>query len=382
MAKILIICNYDFTFNKFMIPLANKLMKEGHRVGVICDGNQINYDRITGGEVTFHHIEIPRSVSISGFISAIRAIKKIIKKHQYDIVNSNNRNTSFLARVALITMPFNNVKNVYTARGMYFHDSQRFIPGLLTYWIEIILLFFTDMVMSQSKEDVDRISKNPLVNPKKLNVIHNGIDTQRFSLANVQSPEIKLSGFVVCTIGRIAKEKGLLDLLEAFSIFSSQVPNSTLLIIGGVLHEEKEKVLDDFMDFAEKLNIKDKIYITGLVDNVEDFLSLADVYSHPSYREGVPRSVLEAMSMERIVIATRIRGAKEIIKSGKNGFLYTKGDVKELTKKLIDVYSMSQDNKQIIAREARERVLGQYNQKSYIDKQVRLLSTLHNKING
>ena len=118
MAKILIICNYDFTFNKFMIPLANKLMKEGHRVGVICDGNQINYERITGGEVTFHHIEIPRSASISGFISAIRAIKKIIKKHQYDIVNSNNRNTSFLARVALITMPFNNVKNVYTSKAI------------------------------------------------------------------------------------------------------------------------------------------------------------------------------------------------------------------------------------------------------------------------
>jgi len=376
MAKILIVCNYDFTFNKYMIPLANKLMKEGHRVGVICDGNQINHSSITYDRIEFHHIGIPRSISISGFISAIRAIKNIIQECQYEIVNSNNRNTSFLARFALLTMPFEGVKNVYTARGMYFHDSQRLIPGLITYWIEVGLLFFTDMVMSQSQEDVDRMTKNPLVNPKKLNVIHNGIDTQRFFLGNVQSPNIKISGFVLCSIGRIAKEKGLLDLLKAFSEFSTQVPNSTLLIIGGVLHEEQKQVQDEFMDFAEKFNIKDKIYITGLVDNVESYLSLADVYVHPSYREGLPRSILEAMSMELVVIATRIRGAKEIIESGKNGFLYAKGDNDELVQKIKEAYTMSSDKKKIISTNARKRVLEQYNEEEYINRQFLLLDSI------
>jgi len=377
MSKILIVCNYDFTFNKYMIPLANKLMESGHNVGVICDGNKINYEEITGGIIDFHHIEVPRNISIFGFISAIIEIKKIIKEYQYDIVNSNNRNTSFLTRFALMTMPFNKVKNVYTARGMYFHDSQRLIPGLITYWIEVFLLFFTDMVMSQSQEDCDRMRKNPLVASSKLNVIHNGINTKRFLKENVDSPNIELSGFVICTIGRIAKEKGLMDLLEAFSIFASQNQNTTLLIIGGVLHKEHDYLLDDFMDYADKLNIKDKIYVTGLVDNVEDYLSLSDIYVHPSYREGVPRSVLEAMSMERVVIATKIRGAKEIIEDGNNGFLYTKGNVKELSKKLEEVFSMPEDIKQVVTRRARERVLNQYNQRSYIDKQVQLLGSFN-----
>jgi glycosyltransferase involved in cell wall biosynthesis len=180
----------------------------------------------------------------------------------------------------------------------------------------------------------------------------------------------------VCTIGRIAKEKGLMDLLEAFSIFASQIPNTTLLIIGGVLHKEQDQLLVDFMEFADKLNIKDKIYITGLVDNVEDYLSLADVYVHPSYREGVPRSVLEAMSMEKVVVATRIRGAKEIIESGKNGFLCTKGNVKELCKIIEEVCFMPEDLKQMVTRRARERVLNQYTEISYIDKQFVLLSSL------
>jgi glycosyltransferase involved in cell wall biosynthesis len=376
MSKILIVCNYDFTFNKYMIPLANKLMKAGHRVGVICDGDQIDYEKITGDTIDFHNITIPKKITITGFIITIRTIRAIIKKHQYEIVNSNNRNTSFLARAALMTMPFSGVKNVYTARGMYFHDSQRLIPGLLTYWIEVFLLFFTDLVMSQSQEDVDRMSKNPLVNSSKLNVIHNGINTERFSVENISSLDIQLPGFVVCTIGRIAKEKGLMDLLEAFSIFVRQVPNATLLLIGGVLHKEQDQVFVDLMELADKLNIKDKIHITGLVDNVEDYLSLADVYIHPSYREGVPRSVLEAMSLEKIAIATKIRGANEIIENGKNGILYTKGNVEELSEILEEVCSMTDDIKQMIAKRARERVLDQYTEASYVDRQVVLINSL------
>ena len=90
MAKILIVCNYDFTFNKYMIPLVNKLMKEGHRVGVICDGDQIDYKKITINTIDFHDIAIPKKVTITGFIIAIRAIRGVIKKHQYEIINSNN----------------------------------------------------------------------------------------------------------------------------------------------------------------------------------------------------------------------------------------------------------------------------------------------------
>ena len=376
MPKILIVCNYDFTFNKYMIPLVNRLTASGYRVGVICDGDKIDYKKIESENIDFHHINIPRSISISGFISAIVKIRKIVKKHRYEIVNSNNRNTSFLTRISLMTMPFSGIKNVYTARGMYFHDSQRLIPAILTYWTEVFLLFFTNMVMSQSQEDVDRMSKNPLVNSGKLNVIHNGINAERFSLESVKPPNIDLPGFVVCSIGRIAKEKGLMDLLEAFSLFVKQEPNATLLLIGGVLHKEQNSLLADFMELADKLNIRDKIHITGLIDNVEDYLALADVYVHSSYREGVPRSVLEAMSLEKVVIATKIRGANEIIDNSNNGYLYKKGDTEELSQIMRKVCHMADNKKQAIKKSARERVLDQYVEKKYVDKQFSLLDAL------
>jgi glycosyltransferase involved in cell wall biosynthesis len=375
MSKILIVCNYDFAFNKYMIPLANRLLQLGHEVGVACDGESYNLDEING-EIKFHQILMPRKISPKFFISSVISLRKIIIKNEYQVVNSNNRNASFIARLTLMTIFSRDVKSVYTARGMYFHDSQRLIPFWLTYWIEIFLLFFTDLVMSQSQEDVDKLNKNFLVNSSKIKTIDNGINLERFSKENVKNPQINLNGFVVSTIGRIVKEKGLIDLLNAFSVFSKKNSNSSLLIIGGTLHEEHEAVLENFWKVAFELGIKEKIYITGMIDNVEDYLFLSDVYVHPSYREGVPRSILEAMALEKIVIATKIRGANEIINNKDEGYLYTKGNVTELAMTLNEVFLLNEDQKQSKGHHARQRILSKYTEEMYLDNQINSLNKI------
>ena len=179
---------------------------------------------------------------------------------------------------------------------------------------------------------------------------------------------------MLCTIGRIVKGKGLIDLVNAFSLLTKTHPNSSLLIIGGVLHEENNFALKDFWDRAEQLNIKEKIIITGMVDNVEDYLALADIYIHPSYREGVPRSVLEAMSLEKIVIATKIRGANEIINTNEVGILYQKGNIKELVQSIKKVNNLPLKDKKNMGFMARKRVLELYKEESYVDRQVKFIS--------
>jgi glycosyltransferase involved in cell wall biosynthesis len=375
MAKILIVCNYDFAFNKYMIPFANKLIDIGHEVGVACDGDKFDHEKVIG-KITYYHLTMPRKISLKGFFLPIFALRKIIKNNSYDVVNSNNRNASFIARIALITLFFSKVKGAYTARGMYFHDNQNFIKYYLTYYVEIFLLFFTHIVLSQSEEDVRKLSRNILVNSSKLNIIHNGISYEKFSIKNVKKTDLKIKGLVLCTIGRIVKGKGLNDLVNAFSLFTKTHPNSSLLIIGGPLHKENNKDLIDLWDTAEQLNIKDKIIITGLVENVEDYLALADIYIHPSYREGVPRSVLEAMSLGKIVIATKIRGANEIINTNKVGILYEKGNIKELVQSIKYVHNFSFKEKTNMGVMARKRVLELYKEESYVSRQIQFINKI------
>ena len=113
-----------------------------------------------------------------------------------------------------------------------------------------------------------------------------------------------------------------------------------------------------------------------MVDNVQDYLAIADVYIHPSYREGIPRAVLEAMSLEKVVIATNIRGASEILESEFNGILYQKGDIKELSRAIERVSLMTQKQRSDVGLMARKRVLDRYTEKAYINRQLVLLSQL------
>lgn len=375
MAKILIVCNYDFAFNKYMIPFANKLLDMGHEVGVACDGNNFSYDKISS-KVSFYNLSMPRKISLVGFFSTTLSLRKIIKNNNYTLVNSNNRNASFIARIAMITLFFSKTKSIYTARGMYFHDSQGFFSYYTTYWVEVFLIFFTDIVLSQSKQDVKKLSSNPLVNSAKLNTIHNGIDTEVFSIKNVKKINLNIEGFIVCTIGRIVKEKGIIDLLNSFSLFAKDHSDASLLIIGGVLHDEHNEVLEYFWELAGQLKIKDKILVTGMIDNVEDFLAKADVYIHPSYREGVPRAVLEAMSLEKIVIASNIRGASEIINTKDIGILYEKGNNEQLVSAIKTVSEFSTKERRKMGLMARNRILELYTEESYVKRQVDAISKL------
>ena len=165
-------------------------------------------------------------------------------------------------------------------------------------------------------------------------------------------------------------------MLNSFSLFAKDHSDASLLIIGGVLHDEHNEVLEYFWELAGQLKIKDKILVTGMIDNVEDFLAKADVYIHPSYREGVPRAVLEAMSLEKIVIASNIRGASEIINTKDIGILYEKGNNEQLVSAIKTVSEFSTKERRKMGLMARNRILELYTEESYVKRQVDAISKL------
>lgn len=102
------------------------------------------------------------------------------------------------------------------------------------------------------------------------------------------------------------------------------------MIVGGVVSQDISKYEKKIMNKIKKLHIEKKVILTGMVENVEDYLNCSDVYVLSSFREGVSRSMLEAMSCKIPVISTNIRGSREIIKNNYNGFLYEKSNINEL----------------------------------------------------
>lgn len=132
-------------------------------------------------------------------------------------------------------------------------------------------------------------------------------------------------------IGRLLKEKGVFDLIEAIRQVKLKYPNAYFTILGEIDHQNmgalKQETLDKLL--SEKL-----FEYPGYVTNVQDWITASSVFILPSYREGIPRSTQEAMAIGRPVITTDVPGCRETVVDGVNGFLVPKWDAQALAEKM------------------------------------------------
>ena len=155
-----------------------------------------------------------------------------------------------------------------------------------------------------------------------------GAETENQKLK--QELNIKVSDFLFMFLGRLAKDKGVIDLVSAFNKLSENNPNLKLLLVGP-LEEDNSSLPEETINIIK--NSKAIIY-PGRTDNVRAFLNLAHVFVFPSYREGFPNALLQAGAMGLPLIATNINGCNEIVENNKSGLLIPVKDEKALLDKM------------------------------------------------
>jgi glycosyltransferase involved in cell wall biosynthesis len=123
------------------------------------------------------------------------------------------------------------------------------------------------------------------------------------------------------------------------------------------------------------LGLADALIVTGMVENVEDYLAASDAFVIPSYREGLSRALLEAMSMNLPVVATTIRGNREVIHDGVNGLLYPPRDVEQLAARLRLLHNHP-DLRRSIGGKARATVIERFDERDFVARQVFIIERL------
>jgi glycosyltransferase involved in cell wall biosynthesis len=378
-ARILQVCNSVFYLSHFLAPLVRGLVDAGHDVECVCEG-PIGDTTFLGRDVQVHDSPFPHSVSPAEFIVPVQRLRSLLRSGRYDCVDSHNRNSSIVARVAawLEHVPV----NLYTAHGFYFHDGQSRIAREATIGLEALLALITDYTLSQSSDDVDLMTKRGWIQSSRIEVIGNGIDVRRFSSRErgdraelERSLGLRSGRFRIAATGRLVRGKGFTDLLSAFTTFRREHPSAELLIIGGNVRYDIEPFHAEFLERAREARVDDALKVTGIVERVEDYLATSDVFVLPSYREGMPRALLEAMAMQMPVIATNIRGCREIVRHDRNGLLYEPHDVETLTSLLREL-ARDGDTRARLGRSARAWVSESYDERDYIARQVAAISRL------
>ncbi|SHF51804.1 Glycosyl transferase 4-like [Caldanaerobius fijiensis DSM 17918] len=223
MPKILQVCAVDFTVKNLLLPLIDRLKKEGFEVEIACSEGKESKELEKRGYV-FKYVKIDRKISLISNVKSIINLYRIMKDGKYDIVHVHTPVASVLGRIAakLAHIPV----IIYTAHGFYFHENMSKISYKIFTSIEKIMgRYFTDYIFTQSQEDYDTAIKLGIIDKDKITCISNGVDINRFNQENVK---INIEDYkrslgisadnskIICFVGRLVKEKGILDLLEAF----------------------------------------------------------------------------------------------------------------------------------------------------------------------
>ena len=169
------------------------------------------------------------------------------------------------------------------------------------------------------------------VGAKNIEVVPNGIDLEKF----VRLKRQPHAGFVVMTVARLEKVKGIEYLIKSISNLKSQISNLACLIIGdGSERNNLEKLV-------ERLNLRDKVKFLGEVSNeqIPEYLAGADCFVLPSLREGFGISILEAQAAGIPVIGTKIGGILDLVKDGETGILVEPKNPEALAKAIREIYS-------------------------------------------
>ncbi|PTI70160.1 glycosyltransferase family 4 protein [Mammaliicoccus vitulinus] len=380
--KIIQVTAIDMTMNNFLNPL-NKVSKErGHEVHCVCSKGPYE-EEIKNNGYYFHNVSIDREINLKKNIKSVLMMVKLFKLLKPDIVHVHTPVAAVLGRIAakIAKVP----KIIYSAHGFYFHEGMPAKKYKMFFYIEkYIGRYFTDYIFTQSEEDFEVARKNKFLKNKN-NYVHisNGIDLDnKFNIDNFSESDaeslrkkykISTNDTVVSFIGRLVKEKGILDLLESYNYLESE--NVKFLIIGSLPQGERDT---ETLKLLEKFKANKNMIFTGQVSNVNEHLYLSDVFCLPSYREGMPRSIIEAMSMGNAVIATNIRGSREEVIHDETGFLCNINSSKEIAK-YIDELVKNPSKMSIFKENGLERARKLYDENKVIEKQINVFEKCQNK---
>jgi lipopolysaccharide/colanic/teichoic acid biosynthesis glycosyltransferase len=229
---------------------------------------------------------------------------------------------------------------VHTIHGLLFHvGTPRWKQA--AFWMpEKLSLTMAHVVFSQSREDVATAVRLRLCREDKIHWIGNGISTAAFApdAAAREAMRARLGyrpgQVVVGFVGRLVHEKGIRELLAAAESLGAACPDVQFLLVGPREPERADCLSDEAM---RRTQTSGRVKFAGLQDDMPPWYAAMDMLALPSYREGVPRCCLEAAATGIPIIATDIRGCREVVRHGITGLLVAPRDTAQLAAAIQDL---------------------------------------------
>lgn len=322
--KVCQLCAVDFTLKTFLLPLIDGMLQEGWRVTAVCsDGPFVPILRERGYRI--ETVSIARSMNPLAALRSMITLVRLFRRERFDVLHVHTPVAALIGRLAARIAGIPLV--IYTAHGFYFHDEMPRRKRSLFVALERFGGRLTDLLFSQSAEDAEEAVKEGIAPRERVLAIGNGVDVSCFDPARVGAGEtaraalgIPAEAFVVGMIGRQVREKGVAEFLAAAADLAQRFPNIWFLLVGERLPSDHASGVEEEFS-AAKARLGERLVAPGLRSDIPQMLAAMDLFCLPSWREGMPRTIIEAMMMGKPVVATDIRGAREEVVAEETGVL-------------------------------------------------------------
>ena len=283
----------------------------------------------------------------------------ILRKEKPDLIHTHGKGPGLYGRIIgkLLNIPV-----IHTFHGFHYEDLSP-----LTKWVhltaDIFLTLITDQHIFVSAGEKKRARIIRLLDEENSTVIHNGVDHDYIRNLSVNRNEVLKSigcenwenNKILGTLSRLSPEKGILNLLSAFSKVIQEIPDLRLIIVGGYPEEHVDYYLK-VKELIEKENLTEHVRILGYRQDAIEILKCMDFYISSSLSEGLPISMLEAFAAGIPTIATEITGNKDILRNSVFGVLVKPNSSESLSQGIVKMIQFTSKERDLLARNAYKRI--------------------------
>lgn len=353
--KICIVATVPYALIMFMKPHIT-MLAEQYDVTLVANGVEQDVASLLNDNVRFVQVNIARKISLWRDMVTLIQLYLFFRKERFDVVHSLMPKTALLAMLAALIAGVPN--RIHTFTGQVWANKEGVARWGLKVIDKLVAIFSTGLLADSVSQRQFLIEQLDVRKEKILVLGHGsvcGVDTERFKpnltvrhhiRSNLGIPD---GAIVYLFLGRLNKDKGILDLAHAFAELAVNMYQAHLVVVGpdeGDMDEMLELILAKCLGQFHRI---------GFANNPEDYMACADIFCLPSYREGFGSVIIEAAAVGVPAVATNIYGLVDAVKDGETGILHEPKNIVEMKRALLTLTNDS-DLREKMSKWAMERV--------------------------
>jgi len=356
--KIALVANSTWNIYNFRLNVIDKLLSEGHEVIVIAPIDEYveykeKYPKVK--HISLRTLDRDSTNPLKDILLTLELIRKyrIVKPNL--ILHYTNKPNIFGGFAAY----WSGIKSIAMVTGLgYAFIHKGWIQNITTTLYKWTSKFHEKFIF-ENIEDRELFEKLEIIDTQKGKSIKGcGVNTEYFKPQ--QNGILPHDGLIFTFIGRLLYDKGIKEFVSAAKRVKDAYPTTKFWIVGELDEENPATVnKDDLVEWVEN----DIVYYHGFKRDVRPFIAKSDCIVLPSYREAIPRTITEGMSMAKPVITTDTAGCREAVDIGKNGYLAKVQDVDSLVEVIKKFIALSEEERKQMGLAGREKAMREFDDK-------------------